>query len=144
MILALALTLALPGCTRARLVGELVELKIDAGTLHGIIDLPACPAPWPVVFIHPGSGPTDRNGNNIVMRNESLRLLGRALAAEGFAVLRIDKRGIGASANAMSKEEDVRVESYAADVVSWIAFLRKDPRSRRSALSGTARAPSLA
>jgi pimeloyl-ACP methyl ester carboxylesterase len=128
MILTLALTLALPLAPAPRLLGELVELKIDAGTLHGIIDLPASPAPWPVIFIHPGSGPTDRNGNNIVMRNESLRLLGRALAAEGFAVLRIDKRGIGASANAMSKEEDVRVESYAADVVSWTAFLRKDPR----------------
>ena len=78
-----------------RLVGELVELKIDTGTLHGIIDLPACPGPWPVVFLHAGSGPTDRDGNGPLMRTDNLKMLGRGLAAEGFAVLRIDKRGIG-------------------------------------------------
>jgi pimeloyl-ACP methyl ester carboxylesterase len=136
MNLTLALALSLPVAPPPRLVGELVELKIDAGTLHGIIDLPSTPGPWPAVLLHPGSGPTDRNGNNVLMRNESLRLLGRALAAEGIAVLRIDKRGIGASANAMSKEEDVRVESFAADVVSWIAFLRKDPRFTRIGFIG--------
>jgi len=128
MNLILAIAVALPVAPPPRMVGELVELKIDAGTLYGIIDLPSTPGPWPAVLLHPGSGPTDRNGNNPVMRNESLRLLGRALAAEGFAVLRIDKRGIAASANAMSKEEDVRIESFAADVVSWTNFLRKDAR----------------
>ena len=136
MTLTLAVALALPVAPAPRSVGELVELKIDAGTLSGIIDLPTSPAPWPVVFIHPGSGPTDRNGNNIVMRNDSLRMLGRALAGEGFAVLRIDKRGIAASANAMSREEDVRIDSYAADVVSWTAFLRKDPRFTKVAFIG--------
>jgi uncharacterized protein len=136
MNLTLAVALALPVAPAPRLVGELVELKIDAGTLHGTIDLPSTPGPWPAVLLHPGSGPTDRNGNNTFMRNESLRLLGRALAAEGFAVLRIDKRGIAASANAMSKEEDVRVESFAADVVSWMVFLRKDSRFTRIGFIG--------
>jgi pimeloyl-ACP methyl ester carboxylesterase len=128
MFLALTLTLALPDVPPPRLVGEHVELKIAAGTLHGVIDLPPGSGPWPVVLLHPGSGPTDRDGNNILMRNDSLRMLGRALAAEGIAVLRVDKRGIAASANAMSKEEDVRVDSFASDVVAWTAFLRKDSR----------------
>jgi uncharacterized protein len=136
MNLILAIAVALPVAPPPRMVGELVELKIDAGTLYGIIDLPSTPGPWPAVLLHPGSGPTDRNGNNLLMRNESLRLLGRALAAEGFAVLRIDKRGIGASANAMSKEEDVRIESFAADVASWTNFLRKDARFTRIGFIG--------
>jgi pimeloyl-ACP methyl ester carboxylesterase len=62
------------------------------------------------------------------MRNDSLKMLGRALAAKGFAVLRIDKRGIAASAKAMTKEEDLRFDDYAADVAAWAALLRKDGR----------------
>src|SRR5438067_2129746 len=127
LVLALSAPLADP-VPPPRLVGEFVELKIDAGTLYGTIDLPARPGPWPVVLLHPGSGPTDRDGNNPVMRMDNLKMLGRALAAEGIAVLRVDKRGIAASAGAMSKEEDVRLDAYSADVVSWVAFLRKDAR----------------
>src|SRR5262245_24935725 len=130
MFLALALTLANPlaEAPAPRLVGEFVELKTPTGTLYGTIDLPAVRGPWPVVLLHGGSGPTDRNGNNIVMRNDHLKMLGRALAAEGIAVLRIDKRGVAASGGAMSKEEDVRLDAFAADAVAWVALLRKDPR----------------
>src|SRR5262245_32301713 len=110
MFLVLTLTLALPESPPPRLVGEFVELKTDTGTLYGIIDLPAKPGPWPVVMIHAGSGPTDRDGNSgPVVRPANLKLVGRALAAQGFAVLRIDKRGIGASAKALGREEDLRL-----------------------------------
>ena len=111
-----------------RLVGELVQLKTDTGVLHGTIDLPAKPGPWPVVLLHAGSGPTDRNGNSISVRTDNLKLVGRELAAEGFAVLRIDKRGAGMSALAVGKEEDIRIDAYASDVVAWATLLRKDGR----------------
>lgn len=118
---------------KPRMVGELVELKTDTGTLYGIIDLPPTPGPWPIVLLHPGSGPTDRDGNSNlsptqVLRNDSLKMLGRALAGRGFAVLRIDKRGIAASAKAMGKIQDLRVETYGDDAAAWVAFLRRDPR----------------
>ena len=80
------------------------------------------------MILHAGSGPTDRDGNGPLVRTDNLKMLGRALAAEGIAVLRIDKRGVGASAKALAKEEDVRLETYAADVAAWAARLRKDPR----------------
>src|SRR5690242_470700 len=79
-----------------RLVGELWELKTPTGSLYGTLDLPTGKGPWPVVIVHAGSGPTDRDGNNPAMRNNSLKMLGRALASKGFAVLRLDKRGIAA------------------------------------------------
>jgi uncharacterized protein len=129
--LALAFALSAPPSDTApppRVVGELVELKTDTGTLHGTIDLPAKPGPWPVVLLHAGSGPTDRDGNGPFVRTDCQKQLGRALAADGFAVLRIDKRGIAASAKALAKEEDVRLDTYAADVTAWAALLRKDWR----------------
>jgi pimeloyl-ACP methyl ester carboxylesterase len=131
MFLALAFALAAPAAEPApapRLVGERVQLKTDTGTIYGTIDLPAPPGPWPAVILHAGSGPTDRDGNGPLIATDCLKLVGRALAREGFAVLRFDKRGIAASAKALAKEEDVRIDTYAEDVVAWAALLRKDSR----------------
>ena len=131
MYLVLALLLAAPAADVApppRAIGELIELKTPTGTLYGTLDLPTAPGPWPVVLVHAGSGPTDRDGNGPLVRTDCLKQLGRALAAQGFAVLRTDKRGIAASAKALAKEEDVRIDTYAADVGAWVAMLRKDPR----------------
>jgi pimeloyl-ACP methyl ester carboxylesterase len=114
-----------------RLLGELVELKTDTGTLFGTLDLPTTPGPWPVMIVHAGSGPTNRDGNGPFTRTDNLKMLGRALAARGIAALRIDKRGIGASAKAMRKEEDIRIDAYAADVTAWAARLRADRRFTR-------------
>lgn len=107
---------------------EAVELRTDTGTLFGTLDLPAGDGPWPVVLLHPGSGPTDRDGNNPQMKNDSLKLVGQGLAKVGIACLRIDKRGIAASAKAMGKEEDLRVTTFADDVTAWVELLRKDKR----------------
>jgi pimeloyl-ACP methyl ester carboxylesterase len=122
-------------------VGELVELTTPTGTLYGTLDLPAGRGPWPVVLLHPGSGNTDRNGNSIalplgVFTNNALKMLGRALAARGIAALRIDKRGVGASARAMVKEPDLRIDTYAADVTAWVARLRKDGRFTKVGIVG--------
>jgi pimeloyl-ACP methyl ester carboxylesterase len=115
---------------------EPVELKTATGTLHGTIDLPPGEGPWPVVLIHPGSGPTDRDGNQPKMKNDSLKMLGHALAAKGIACLRIDKRGIAASARAMGKESDLRIETYAGDVAAWLWQLRTDRRFTKVGLIG--------
>ena len=128
LLLTLALVVSFDPAPSPRLVGELVELKTDTGTLNANIDLPAKAGPWPVVILHAGSGPTDRDGNGPLVRTDCQKLLGRALAAEGIAVLRIDKRGVGASRKALAKEEDVRLETYATDAAAWTAFLREDPR----------------
>jgi pimeloyl-ACP methyl ester carboxylesterase len=127
LTLTLALT-PLPSAPPPRVVGELVELRTPTGALHATLDLPAGPGPWPVVLVHAGSGPTNRDGNGPLVRTDNLKMLGRALAGGGFAVVRIDKRGMGASAKALAKERDVRLDTYAADVASWVAFLRRDPR----------------
>ena len=107
---------------------EAVELKTDTGTLYGTLDLPATDGPWPVVLLHAGSGPTDRDGNSALTKNDALKLVGHALADANIACLRIDKRGIAASAKAMVKEEDLRLGTYADDVTAWVGLLRQDKR----------------
>lgn len=136
VLLAFAVSVPPTVAPAPRLVGEAVELKTPTGTLFGTIDLPATPGPWPVVLIHAGSGPTNRDGNQLLLRNDNLKQLGRGLAAKGIAALRIDKRGVAASRAALTKEADIRVDHYAADLTAWVAVLRKDRRFTTVAILG--------
>lgn len=132
MFLTIALTIvalpAVPAAPAPRRVAESVDLTTTTGTLRGTIDLPDGNGPWPVVILHAGSGPTDRNGNGPLTRTDNLKMLGRALAAEGIAVLRIDKRGIAGSMFAMGREEELRLDTYSGDVLDWVKSLRRDSR----------------
>lgn len=130
MLLFLALTLAAPPefAPAPRLVGEHVSLPGDPGPLKGVIDLPDRPGPWPVVILHAGSGPTDKDGNGPLVSTNCLKLLGRQLASEGIAVLRIDKRGVAGSIFAMTREEELTLDTYSDDVKAWVSLLRKDRR----------------
>jgi pimeloyl-ACP methyl ester carboxylesterase len=115
-----------------------VELATPTGVIHGTLLLPAGPGRHPVALLISGSGPTDRNGNTMGMGpNNSLKLLAEALAANGVASVRYDKRAIGESAPAaVGGEAALRFESYIDDGAGWIRQLRADPRFDRVAVIG--------
>ena len=107
-----------------------VQISTEGHVLLGSVRCPSSPAPWPVVLLISGSGPTDRDGNSAMLPgpNNSLRMLAEALAARGIASARYDKRGIGASRLAMGSEDDVRFDMYADDASTWAQQLRADSR----------------
>jgi pimeloyl-ACP methyl ester carboxylesterase len=111
-------------------------LKTSSGDLSGTLLLPQSIGKGLVALIISGSGPTDRNGNNPAMKNNSLKLLAEALAASGISSLRYDKRGIAQSAGSMKKEEDLRFENYVNDAKDWIGLLRKDQRFKKIVVIG--------
>lgn len=94
-----------------------------SGALHGgLID---AGKGAPVVLIIPGSGPTDRDGNNpLGVKAASYRLLAEALAAQGISTVRIDKRGMFASKTAVADANKVTIADYAADVTAWVKATR--------------------
>ncbi len=80
----------------------------------------------PVVLIIPGSGPTDRDGNNpLGVTAAPYRLLAEALAAKGVSTVRIDKRGLFGSKGAVPDPNKVTIADYAADAHSWVDAIRK-------------------
>lgn len=104
-------------------------LKINTDQIFGTLTTPDLTKKCPVALIIAGSGPTDRNGNNAMMKNNSLKMLAEALAKNGIASLRFDKRGIGESKAAGGESESSLVfENYIQDAKSWINFLRQDKR----------------
>ncbi|HVK12499.1 MAG TPA: alpha/beta hydrolase [Gemmataceae bacterium] len=119
----------------ADFTSEPAEVKVPAGVLKGTLVVPAGKGPFPVAVMHPGSGPTDRDGNQPVgVKTDGLKMVAEALAAKGVATLRIDKRLIGESPK--SAEKDLRFDHYVDDVVAWVELLRKDRRFDRVAFIG--------
>ena len=122
--------------TPAKIAAVPIQLDLKVGKLYGVVDLPDGAGPFPIVVSIAGSGPTDRDGNQPQMKNDSLKLLGQGLASKGIAVLRYDRRGIGESWKTAPKEEDLTIDMLADDVVEWIKLLRKDKRFSRVGIIG--------
>jgi len=124
----------LAAATAPQPVGLSTEITIGAGAgaLHGTVLAPAKSAPdADAVLILAGSGPTDRDGNGqLGIRAAPYRLLADGLAGAGINTLRVDKRGIAASASAMSSEDTLRIETYAAYARAWAKALRERTGAR--------------
>lgn len=107
-----------------------IALDTAGGTVAGTLRLPPDAGKVPVVLIVAGSGPTDRDGNSAMIpgHNDSLKMLAEALARAGFASVRYDKRGIGASRAGAPDESQMRFDTYVDDAAAWIAKLKADPR----------------
>ncbi len=121
-------------------IAEPITLETPTGTLYGTLERPQSRLPVPVVLLIAGSGPTDRDGNSIMLKgaNNSLKLLAEGLAAHGIASIRYDKRGVGETGKAMQlaaektktvlREEDLSFETYIDDAARWGKQLRADRR----------------
>lgn len=115
---------------------EVIVLKTENGEIEGTLTIPDAKLPVPVALIIAGSGPTDRNGNNPMMTNNSLKMLSAELAKNGIASLRYDKRGIAASQKAGMKEADLRFEMYINDAIDWVQLLKKNEKINQIVVIG--------
>jgi uncharacterized protein len=96
-----------------------------AGTLVAPADSRAA------VLIIPGSGPTDRNGDNpLGVHARPYALLADALAREHVTTLRIDKRGLFASRQAIADPNAVTIDDYVDDTLAWARTLRERTGAR--------------
>lgn len=75
-----------------------------------------------LVLIIAGSGPTDRDGNNNIMKNYSLQLLGDDLTKFGFPTIRYDKRGVAQSVNAYIPEAELTFNQNVIDAESFYDY----------------------
>jgi pimeloyl-ACP methyl ester carboxylesterase len=120
----------------------MLAMMLAAGSIERPLTAPGPLAPlagtWldagkraPVVVIIPGSGPTDRDGNNpLGVTAAPYRLLAQGLAARGVSTVRIDKRGRFGSRAAIANANLVTIADYAADAHAWAKAARKATGAR--------------
>ncbi|WP_134091645.1 DUF3887 domain-containing protein [Olivibacter sp. XZL3] len=105
---------------------EALKIKVNGGIISGTLMTPKNPqAGAPVALIIAGSGPTDRNGNNLYgVKANSYLLLAEALADNGIASFRYDKRLVGESANFQTSQNELVVDDFVNDAVILGNFLK--------------------
>ena len=137
LLAALVLTMATaaPAPAGASPVESFIVAPGPVGSLKGTMLAPA--SGGPVVLIIPGSGPTDRDGNNgRGVKGSIYQHLAEGLAASGITSVRIDKRGMFASGGAVVDATAVTIADYATDVRSWTASIRQQTGARCVRLLG--------
>jgi len=125
LLAAAAASLAAPLHAEGAPAGEPIEAPGPQGPLSGTLYRASEGGEGPVALIIPGSGPTDRDGNNpLGVTASPYRLLAEALLARGIATVRIDKRGMFASKSAVADPNAVTIPDYVADTAAWVASMR--------------------
>lgn len=103
-----------------------VRIKTNGGYLYGSYCLPSQVSQTPIALIIAGSGPTDRNGNNILAgENNALKMLAVALAEHKIATLRFDKRGLGKSAKMLTDESKLTFDQMVWDAEACLKWMKK-------------------
>lgn len=116
----MALMVSSAGAAQA---GQEITAAGPQGELHGTLLAPV--QGQPIVLIIPGSGPTDRDGNSpLGISAAPYRQLAEGLANSGIGSVRIDKRGMFASAAAVPDPNAVTIDDYVADIGSWVGAIR--------------------
>lgn len=102
--------------------GSSRQITVASGdvTLAGTYTRPDAPGPHPTALLLAGSGPLDRDGNARRLPLNLSRDLARLLAEHGWASVRYDKRGVGASTGQYLPTGFYDELDDAAAVLSWL------------------------
>ena len=79
-----------------------------------------------LAIIIAGSGPTDRNGNQQMMQNNSLKQLAQQLTKNGFATFRYDKRLFALMRQNALIEEQLSFDDFVSDAASTVNYFEQD------------------
>ncbi len=111
--------------TLAHAAPPAIESNVHAGALTGTMLRPK--ASSAAILIIPGSGPTDRDGNNLLgIKGSPYKVLAEALAERGIITVRADKRGMFGSSGAAANPNAVTIGDYAKDVQAWVKVIRRE------------------
>lgn len=103
------------------------ELSITS-LIDGTLLLPETENPVPLAILIAGSGPTDRDGNQPMMINNSLKFLAEGLTQHSIATFRYDKRIVKQIQMRNIDERNIRFDDFVDDAVAIVNYFAKDDR----------------
>ncbi|MDT0686782.1 alpha/beta hydrolase [Autumnicola psychrophila] len=110
------------------------ELTIN-NFVDGTLAIPAEGTASSLVILIQGSGPTDRNSNQPMMKNDALKKMAHRLAEEGIASFRYDKRIMKIGQSEL-KEKDLRFTNFVEDANTVLDYFRKNEEYERIIVAG--------
>lgn len=103
------------------------ELSITS-LIDGTLLIPQSINNLPLAIIIAGSGPTDRNGNQQMMKNNSLKFLAEGLYQNNIATFRYDKRIIKQMKSGSVDEKNIHFGDFIDDAIAILNYFKKDTR----------------
>jgi len=128
--------LLLFGICSAQDVIIISEEKNITPLIDGTLIIPETSVKLPLVIIIQGSGPIDRNGNQLMQKNNSLRFLAEGLYTNGIASFRYDKRIVKLLRRGTLIEKDIKFDDYIVDAISVIDYFKEDERFSKIIIIG--------
>jgi alpha/beta superfamily hydrolase len=123
-ILILFLTCLFSTAQEAKYLATEVNIPIHTITINGTLLSPKNNPKNTLIIIIPGSGPTDRNGNNNFMKNNSLKYLAESLALNGIASYRFDKSVLSYTQKDTTKLEILTFDTFIKETTSVINYFK--------------------
>ncbi len=112
------------------------EEKSITPLIDGTLLIPKTDKDLSLAIIIQGSGPTDRNGNQNMQKNNSLKFLAEGLYNKGIASFRYDKRIVKLIKKGGFSEKDIHFDDFIDDAVSAINYFIRDERFSKIIIIG--------
>jgi len=96
--------------------------------IDGTLMVPEKTEKPPLAIIIGGSGPTDRNGNQQMVVNNSIKFLAEGLYDNNIASFRYDKRIVKQMKMRTLNEKNIRFDDFIYDATAVLNFFKKDER----------------
>lgn len=113
-----------------------VSIPMAIDSVYGTLLNPDHQLKTHLIILIPGSGPTDRNGNQGMLVNNSLKFLAEALSENGFATYRFDQSVISLSKLPEFKEENYTFTGLVDEVKILIKYFKETAKYERIILAG--------
>ena len=115
--------------------GDYVINSFDNHNIHGTL-INSKNLNSTLAIIISGSGPTDRDGNNISLKSDYLKMLAEGLQENQISTYRYDKRGVGKSVGDLKSGYEIKFSDYINDVVSIIKHFKDSKKFKELVVIG--------
>lgn len=113
-----------------------VNISTNSVTINGTLLNPTSKDKKPLVIIIPGSGPTDRNGNNIAMKNNSLKYLAEELIKNNIASYRFDKSVLSYTKDDKAKIDSITFNTFIDEAKTVIQYFKNEKKYSKIIIAG--------
>ncbi|MCF6168604.1 alpha/beta hydrolase [Lutibacter sp.] len=113
-----------------------LSIPTKSVTINGTLLTPSLSKKTPLVILIPGSGPTDRNGNNVQMKNNSLKFLAESLVEENIATYRFDKSVLSYTKNDKEKIDTITFDTFIDEAKTVINYFKNSGKYSKIVVAG--------
>ncbi|MBL4724141.1 MAG: alpha/beta hydrolase [Lutibacter sp.] len=113
-----------------------LSISTNSETINGTLLNPISIDKSPLILLIPGSGPTDRDGNNSMMKNNSLKFLAEDLIKKNIATYRYDKSVLSFTKDDKEKIDSLTINVFINEAKAVISYFKKENNYSKIIVAG--------